>query len=486
MINSIVEAVFSHAEQQPDKLCLIDEQEKLSYARYAQRIRKMAAVFRERGIKKGDCVVVEAQQTASFLAVELALHLLGAIFVPVEKNCAAEKIQAVAATCEAKLIIAVKQLEGPCEGLSGAQLMELAEKASPLEPVCFPAAEEISEILFSTGTTGKEKGIVLNHGNDIALAENVMYGVGMERDNVEMIPSPLNHSHGLRRYYGNMLCGATVVLVSSVINVLGLFKSIEENHVNSMDLVPSALSILLKLSKNKLADYKDVIRYIQFGAAPLLDADKKRIKELLPNTRLYNFYGSTESGCICIYEFGQGKDKEKCIGKPAYNAQIVVTGENREIIQSSKENPGLLASRGKMNMLGYWRDEEETNSILKDGYIYSNDEGYYDEDGDIILYGRKGDVINVGGNKVSPDEIENAVKKMKGIADSGCISVPDSVKGQVPKLFVQVEEGCAFNPQEIRDFLSAILEPYKVPKYIEQIDSLPRTYNGKLLRRKLH
>lgn len=486
MIHSIVEAVFYHAEVQPDKLCLVDEQEKLTYAQYVERIRNMADVFQRQGIKKGDRVVVEAQQTASFLAIELALQLIGAIFVPLERNCAAEKIQAIAASCDARYVITADPPEGPCEGFSYAQLIEMTGAATQLEPVRFPKGYEISEILFSTGTTGKEKGIVLSHENDIALAENVMYGTGMEQDNVEMIPSPLNHSHGLRRYYGNMLCGATVVLVSSVMNIPSFFQSMEENHVNSMDLVPSALSILLKLSKNKLADYKNVIRYIQFGAAPLTDKDKEQIKELLPHTRLYNFYGSTESGCICIHEFGRGEDKKKCIGKPAYNAKIVVTGENGEIIRSSKETPGLLASYGKMNMLGYWRDEEETNRVLRDGYIYSNDEGYYDEDGDIILFGRKGDVINVGGNKVSPEEIENAAKKLDGIVDCGCIAIPDSVKGYTPKLFVQIEEGFPFDPQEIRNRLSVVLEPYKVPRYIERIDSIPRTYNGKLLRRELH
>ena len=154
-------------------------------------------------------------------------------------------------------------------------------------------------------------------------------------------------------------------------------------------------------------------------------------------------------------------------------------------MESSREKTGLLASRGGMNMPGYWRDPEETAKVLIDGVVYSNDVAYFDEDGDIILLGRKGDVINIGGNKVSPEEIENAAKKMPEIADCGVIPVADSMKGNVPKLFVQMKTGCAYDSVAIRTFLAASLEPYKVPVYIQQIDQIPRSYNGKLLRKEL-
>lgn len=485
MVSSIVEAVFLHAETQPDKLCLADAQETVTYAQYVEKIRMFARFFRKQGIQKGDTVVVEARQTISYVAAELAMHLLGAIFVPVERNCAAAKIEMIAKLSEAKLIVAEKKMQGVCPVHAYSQIIEGAEGTPKLETVAFPAGEEVSEILFSTGTTGKEKGIVLTHNNDIALAENVMYGVQMQPDNVELIPSPLNHSHGLRRYYGNMLCGSTVVLATGVLNLSGFFDAVDRYHVNAMDLVPSALSMLLKQSKDKLAEYKDVLRYIQLGAAPLMEADKEKLKSLLPYTRLYNFYGSTESGCICIYEFGQRPDKKNCIGKPAHNADIVITDEKRQIIRSSEKNPGLLASRGKMNMVGYWKDPEETERVLADGLVYSNDEAYFDKDGDIILLGRRGDIINVGGNKVAPEEIENAAKKLPEIADCGCISIPDELMGHVPRLFVEVAEGCMFDPVAISRHLAGCLEAYKVPKSIERIEKIPRTYNGKLLRREL-
>ncbi len=486
MFQSVVEAILHHAAQQPDKLCLVDDNSQVTYREYAEKIRRYAAFFTQAGIGAKDTVVVEACQTISYLAIEQALQLFGAIFVPVEHNCAPDKIRSFVRLSEAKAAVTCKELSAEnCLSYTYEQLEHACAEQELYLPQTMPAKTDISEVLFSTGTTGKEKGIVLTHGNDIALAENVMYGVQMEKDNVEMIPSPMNHSHGLRRYYANMYNGSTVVLLGSVMNIKRFFYNLDTFGVNSMDLVPTALTVVLKLSKDKLADYRDRLRYIQLGAAPMMEADQKKLCQLLPNTRLYNFYGSTESGCICIYNFNRKDDKKRCIGKPACNADIVIVDDDHNPIASSAANTGLLSSRGGMNMLGYWKDEEETAKILTDGVVYSSDIAYYDEDGDIILLGRVGDVINVGGSKVAPEEIENVCKRMEQVADCGVIPVADALKGNVPKLFVQMEEGCAFDVKAIRTFLSSQLEPFKVPAHIVQINQIPRSYNGKLLRKEL-
>lgn len=486
MYKSIVEAVFCHAKTQPEKLCLADDNYTVTYSEYADLIAKYAGCFVAQGIQKEDRVVVEACQAIDYLAIELALQLIDAIFVPVEHNCAIEKMASFANRAEAKAVIACREEQFPVQlQYTFEQLKKLCEAAEAYVPEQFPVGDEICEILFSTGTTGKEKGITILHSNNIALAGNVMHGVEMEKDNVEMIPSPMNHSHGLRRYYANMFNGSTVILLGSVMNIKKFFDNLDTYGVNSMDLVPSALTVVLKLSKDKLAEYQDKIRYIQFGAAPMMEADKIKICQLLPRTRLYNFYGSTESGCICIYDFNRGDDKKHCIGKPAYNAEIIIVDDERKEIVSSAENTGLLASRGGMNMPGYWQDEEETAKVLIDGIVYSNDVAYFDEDGDIILLGRKGDVINVGGNKVSPEEIENVCKTMPGVEDCGVVPFEDATRGTVPKIFVQLSKGTEFDAIAIRSYLASKLEPYKVPVYIEQIDLIPRSYNGKLLRKEL-
>ena len=488
MFCSVAEAVLHYAEISPDKLCLADDNGSVTYWEYSELIRRYSCFFMREGIIKGDRVVVEANQSIDYLAIQLGLQVIGAVFVPVEHNCAAEKIASFIDRAHASGVIVNRNPEAfsILHAYTFSVLKEKVVSAEPLEIRSLPESEDMCEILFSTGTTGKEKGIVILHKNNIALAENVIYGVEMQKDNVEMIPSPMNHSHGLRRYYANMVNGCSVILLGSVMDMSRFFGNIDRYGVNSMDLVPAALAVVLKLSKGKLANYASVLRYIQFGSAPLMEKDVELVCSLLPHTRMYNFYGSTESGCSCIYDFNRSDAKKSCIGKPTYNTRLLVVDDNWEPIESSSEHTGAIATGGNMNSPGYWEDEEETAKAIKDGVVFSKDIGYVDSDGDIILLGRKGDIINVGGNKVSPEEIENAAKKLEQVADCGCIGVPDKTKGQVPKLFVQMNPDADFDIKLIRSFLTASLEPYKVPVYIEKIEKIPRTFNGKLLRKELH
>lgn len=486
MFHSIVECVANYAQETPEKPCVIDDQRETTYYEYWCEIVRFKQYLTEKGIKTADRVIVEARQSVEYLALELAIQLCGAIFVPMERNCGSKRIGEVIALADAALAITNHEEVFSCPLITYKQLLKETCDIEPrFEGLIFPDRKTTSEILFTTGTTGKPKGIELSHENDIALAENVIYGVEMKPDNVELIPVPLNHSHGLRRYYGNMLNGSTVIILNGVLNVQEVFSHIERYRVNAMDLVPAFLAMMLKLTKNKLADYKDQLRYIQLGAAPLPETDKETLCKLLPDTRLYNFYGSTESGCVSILDFNKDRGRQHCIGVPTCNVKLRFVDDDRNEIAATEENLGLLAFYGPMNMKGYWNDPRETEQVLKDGYIYTNDLAYQDHDGYIYLKGRKGDVINVGGSKVSPDEIEAAAAQYHGIKDCACVAAPDKIKGFVPKLFVEAEPETQLDVTDISTFLASSLEAYKVPRQIVIIDKIPRSFNGKILRKEL-
>lgn len=465
-MNSIVEKLFFFAEKNPNKFCIADETRELSYSEYRDMVLRLAGFLEERGVKRGDRVVVRAEQSVTYLALGLAIQLLGAIFVPLEKKISSEKLSSIAKRCEAVYTV---------ENVSKIETKEKIVKYN------LPKKEEICEILFSTGTTGVEKGIVLTNKNNIALAENVIYGVEMGEGNVELIPSPLNHSHGLRRYYANIYNGSSVVIMDSVINLNLFFDVLDRYGVTAIDLVPTALSIILRLTKDRLSYYKDRIDYIELGSAPLIKEDKEKIKALLKNTRIYNFYGSTESGCISIYDFNTNRDKPNCIGRATKNAEIILVDDEKREIKREVGKIGLIASRGDMNMLSYFGEEG-----MDTGTIYSNDEAYFDEDGDLILLGRRGDVINVGGNKVSPEEIEDVAMGFSGVIDCACVPKKDELRNEVPVIFIVAEEEKVFKIKELKERFLEKLEAYKMPESIIFIDKIPRTFNGKIIRRELY
>lgn len=487
MINSVVEAVANMAASVPDKMCMIDELGEYTYGMVYDNIKKICCMLeREYSIKSGDTVVVECNQKAVFVQIDLACEWLGAVFVPVENKVVDEKIHDVVNEVEAVLFISENEHSVDVKSLLYAEIeayckkMHIWEKEPDL-----PNGDELAEILFTTGTTGTPKGIMLTHKNNVAIAENIIYGTQMKKDSVELIPLPISHSHGLRTCYANLVNGSTIILTEGVTRVKSIFEMIEKYGISALDLSPSAARVLIKLSKGALANYKDQIDFVQIGTAMLDEELKKQLCELLSKSRLYNFYGSTESGRVCVFDFNLEQGKSGCIGHPAKNARFVITDENRNEIESSTENMGLLAIAGAMNMKGYYKNQELTDSIMRNGYIFTNDMGYIDESGCVYVMGRADDVINYRGIKISPEEIEGPARKFPGLVDCACVPLADAMCGQVPKLFVVMESGAETTQKEITEFLREYLEDNRMPKRIRFIDSIPRTANGKILRKKL-
>lgn len=339
--------------------------------------------------------------------------------------------------------------------------------------------------MYSTGTTGKAKGIVITNQNNIAVAENIIFGTKMTEDNVELVPMPMSHSHALRTCYANMLNGSTVVLIDGVMRMKKLFELIEKYQVNAFDLSPSAANVLMKLAKKQLLEYSKHIKFIEIGSAALEENLKEELCQVFPDSRLYNFYGSTEAGRSCILDFNQEKGKSGCIGKPTKNAMFIVTDQDRNEITSNENNPGLLAIAGAMNMKEYLKAPELTQNTMQRGFIYTSDLGYIDEEGFVYVLGRMDDVINYNGIKIAPEEIESYVQRYPGVTDCACVPVKDPMCGQAPKVFVSVEEKNDFDTTGLLKFLSECLEANKLPKKIEIIEKIPRTANGKILRREL-
>ena len=152
---------------------------------------------------------------------------------------------------------------------------------------------------------------------------------------------------------------------------------------------------------------------------------------------------------------------------------------------ASNENPGIIAIRSNTVTAGYWNEPEITANTIHDGVIYMTDLGYIDDEGYLFLVGRRDDVINIGGLKVAPTEVEDVALRHKAIAECACVPYEDATYGRVMKMFVAVKEGFDFDIEGITSFLESKLEAYKLPKYIEQLPEIPKTYNGKIDRKKL-
>lgn len=466
-MDSILQILFQNAEQKPDALCLADRHNRLTYRTYRARILGIANALAARGLTKGDRVIVRCTQDADFLALLHGVQLAGGVAVPMEKGCGEARLEQTAAQTDAWGIL------DPADYAA----LTAEDGLFPL-----PAADELSLILFTTGTTGAPKGIALRHRADVAVAENILHGVEMREGNIEVCPMPLNHSAGLRRYFSNMLAGGAFVILDGLLAVKRFFEAIETHHATSCALSPAALPLLFKLTGNRLADYDGTLEFISFGSAPFAEADREKLISMMPHTRIYDLYGSTEAGVSCVSLVSGPDAAPRCIGRPSVNARLKILEESGAEKDASATDAGLLAWGGAMLADGYWRDEALTAKTFVDGYVRTNDLGYLDDLGRVFLLGRADDVVNVGGRKISPAEVEEEAKRCFGVADCACIGVPDPLSGEALALFY---EGERLDEAVLRTHLRAALEPYKLPATITWMHALPRTYNGKLDRKKL-
>lgn len=382
-------------------------------------------------------VCLRAECSIDYLVTYFALHRASCVVVPLEKDIPEDTFQ---------------------------ELSQLFSASS--------VPENIADILYTTGTTGKSKGVMISHQTIIADAENLISGQGFTHDLAFIVNGPLNHIGSLSKIYPVIMLGATLILVDGMKDLNAFWKAFDYPALKvATFLVPASIRILIQFSPEQLASYAEKIDFIETGAAAISQADMETLCRLLPKSRLYNTYASTETGIISTYNFNDGKCVAGCLGRPMPHSQVFITSE------------GHIACKGDTLMSGYVGDPERTATVLRDGVVYTSDIGRIDEKGMLHLSGREDDVINVGGFKVAPTEVEDAAMAFPDIQDCICISVEHKIMGRALKLLVVMKDGRVLNKRALAQFLKNKLETYKIPTLYEQTETVKRTFNGKLDRK---
>lgn len=484
-MDSIVEAVAYAAANKPNAVAVIAEGQQITYGELWKEVRGFAAYLSSFHFEKGARVVVKARHSIWYVVSCFGIHLAGLAHVPLEKTIGVEGLKDIARQLSASMVISDLELDGSAFVMvRSSSVRELAATHfSANRQFQFPETEEICDILFTTGTTGKSKGVMVSHRAQVALAENVQYGIELPENNVYLIPNPVNHAAGIRNIYLCMQTATTAVLLDGYSNVKLFFEHIRDYHVMSIYMPPAAVRMILLLASKEFIKYADQLHYIYTGSASFPEADKERMKKLFPSTHLYYAYGCSEAGRACIIDYSSLNSKENCVGRPTKNSRVFIVDENKQKIRSSETNLGLIAISGATVMNGYYNDPDLTAKTLQNGVVYTNDIGYFDEEGYLYIIGRKDDVINLGGLKIAPTEVENVVLRFPGVAECACFAVQDKISGVAPKLNIVEESGTDIDISALREHMLKYLEAFKVPKLVEKVQAIPKTANGKINRK---
>lgn len=426
-----------NARLYPDKTAIVCDNDTCTYEDLKNRIKEKMILLEKVSYHKGQIVCLRAFTSIDYLVTYFALHKMGCIVTPLEKDIPDESFDRIS------------------------------------QKICSNRVPEgTADILYTTGTTGKSKGVMISHQTIIADAENLIDGQGFCHELAFVVNGPLNHIGSLSKIYPVIILGATLILVDGLKDINKFWEAFDYPATRiATFLVPASIRILIQFSAKKLAEYADKIDFIETGAAAISHGDMKSLCELLPNSRLYNTYASTETGIICTYNFNDGRCVAGCLGRPMKHSQVIIT-----------EN-GHIACKGDTLMIGYLGDAQRTSEILKDGVVYTSDIGILDDKGMLHLSGREDDVINVGGFKVAPTEVEDIALSYPIVKDCVCISVEHKITGNALKLLVVVKEGELLNKRALAQYLKSKLELYKVPLLYEEVENIKRTFNGKIDRK---
>ena len=479
---TVVELIKRYSMTVPDKPAIAVDGITVTYGELYAKISAVAEFFEKQGIRNGSHVISVATPNLSYVVCMYAALGLGAVHIPAEKGVPAVRLCEIADAVDADFIIAPENPNCEATWINPSEVCTTSENNTSWDPVAL--SDECSEIIFTTGTTGKSKGVMLSSNCFNVYMPAMQTAFNLSKESVLLVTTPLNHVGGLHRIHQCMSAGCMVVLLDGVRDLKKFFAYIYQYGVTHTYLPPASVKLIITLAKKELAKLDGKLQFIYTASAPFPTADMETFMSLLPNTHLYQGYGSSETGSICNCCYNAPGEDIGCLGKPYPCVEVKLLDEaGNEIHEANKA--GRICSKSGMNMLGYYKEPELTAAVLKDGYIYSSDLLYFDENGKLHFAGRSDDVINVKGFKIAPTEVENAAMKYPTVDECVCIPYDDRIQGRVVKIVVKPKAGYELDKKEITEFLSTTLEQYKVPKIIEQIDEIIRTVNGKIDRKKM-
>lgn len=478
----VTEKVREYSIKTPGKAAIITEDGSVSYSELYGMIESCAAFFADR-LPRGSKVVVKSPPDARTVAAYLGLHLAGMVNVPCEKTAAPQTLEDVARAVDAALIVCGEHLADDSRRAAPEEIFS-AKKGE--KEFVLPSPGDVADILFTTGTTGKSKGVMISHANLFASCDNLFTSCELTADTVSLLPVPINHANGIRKLYAALAAGGTVTLCDGLKNLPLFFRLLRETGADFLLLPPSAVRLLLTLAPKELAKYSSQIKRVHTSTAPFPEGDKQRLRELLPDTALAFGYGSSEVCNVSSLNCTEHPGLVCCVGAPNRHAKVKIVDADRHEINATKDEPGLIALGGDGVMLGYYNEPDLTASVLVDGWVYTSDLGYIDGNGFLYVLGRSDDVINVGGLKVSPSEVESAAMLFRGLADCACAAVDSKLTGKAPALYYVPEKGVEVDVKALRAFLAERLEGYKLPVKYELLPEIPKTANGKIDRKKLN
>lgn len=500
--------LMQSAQRLPDKVALVCQKKRLTYRELDERSNALAHALVSRGIERGDRVIVFADNTVETVVAFWAVLKANAVVSVVNPTTKADKLAYLLNDCraralltEAPLVESVRQAAQRCphlrtvvvadatdealvQRLPGAvgleQLVRNQPRHQPPARLCIDI--DLAAIVYTSGSTGDPKGVMLTHRNMLTAATSVSTYLEQAEHDVVINTLPMSFDYGLYQMIMAFRLGARLVLERSFTYPAQVLKTMVEEKVTVFPGVPTMFAILAEMRPQGY-DLSGV-RVVTNTAAALELKHIEMLKQVFPQARIYSMYGLTECK-RCTFLPPEDLDRKPgSVGRAIPNTELWIVDDQGQRLGPGQV--GQLVIRGATVMRGYWEKPEHTAKKLRPGplpgemVLYTGDYCKLDEDGYLYFVSRMDDVIKSRGEKVAPREVERVLVSIDGVKEAAVIGVPDPILGQAIKAFVVPEAGADLTEKRLQAECMQRLENFMVPKFITIVNELPKTSTGKI------
>jgi acyl-CoA synthetase (AMP-forming)/AMP-acid ligase II len=456
-----------------------------TYGELWRQVLRAANVLRALGLQPGDRVALWLENSVDYVVAYYAAMEAGAVVVALNTALRDAELQWRMAHCGALVLVTGAQAMPTRPATSAASWRvvspaELLAGDDERDPGLVAGSDAPAAILYTSGTTTDPRGVTLSHRNLVANTRSILdYLQLTEADRVVNV-LPFHYSYGNSVLHTHLAAGASIVLENSLLYPHLVVQQIADTAATGFSGVPSTYALLLQ--RVKLAEFgRSSLRWLTQAGGAMAPAHLARLREALPQTRVFVMYGQTEATARISYLPPERlDDKPGSVGIAIPGVTIEVRDERGARVATGMT--GEVCVRGANVMLGYWENPTATAKVLRNGCLHTGDLGRLDEEGFLTLVGRSSDMIKTGAHRVSPLEVEAAVLLLGEVADCAVVGVPDEILGEVIAAHIVMREGAVLDARRVQAHCRDRLATYMIPKTVHFAESLPKTASGKVQR----